>query len=78
MSVRGLDFPFLRHVILYDVPADATAFVHCAGRTARSGNTGLVTCIVEEGNALETNFDGKAIHSLKDAPQLSFKTNQIL
>ena len=73
MSVRGLDFPLVRHVILYDVPVDSTAFVHCAGRTARSGNTGLVTCIVEAGNAQQTNFDGKAIHSLADGPQLCFQ-----
>ena len=72
MSVRGLDFPLVRHVILYDLPVDATAFVHCAGRTARSGNTGLVTCIVEAGDARQGHFDGKAIHSLADGPQLSF------
>ena len=72
MAVRGLDFPLLRHVILYDVPSDATAFVHCAGRTARSGNAGLVTAIIEAGNAGENHFDGKAIHALKDGPQLQF------
>eukprot|EP00438_Fugacium_kawagutii_P002292 Skav226051 [mRNA] locus=scaffold211:171072:171731:+ [translate_table: standard] len=72
MSVRGLDFPLVRHVILYDLPVDATAFVHCAGRTARSGNTGLVTCIVEAGDARQGHFDGKTIHSLTDGPQLSF------
>ena len=72
MSVRGLDFPLVRHVILYDLPVEATAFVHCAGRTARSGNTGLVTCIVEAGDARQGHFDGKAIHSLTDGPQLSF------
>ena len=72
VSARGLDFPQLRHVILYDVPTDATAFVHMAGRTARSGRTGLVTCIVEAGNAAQSRFDGKAIHGLKDGPQLSF------
>lgn len=77
MSVRGLDFPLIRHVILYDVPVDSTAFVHCAGRTARSGNTGLVTCIVEAGNAQQTNFDGKAIHSLADGPQLCFQKYNI-
>jgi len=45
-SARGLDFPLLRHVVLHDVPADVTAFVHCAGRTARRGQPGLVTCLV--------------------------------
>ena len=72
VSARGLDFPLLRHVILFDVPNDATAFVHMAGRTARSGRTGLVTCIVEAGNAAQSRFDGKAIHGLKDGPQLLF------
>eukprot|EP00931_Biecheleriopsis_adriatica_P099267 TRINITY_DN7367_c0_g1_i1.p1 TRINITY_DN7367_c0_g1~~TRINITY_DN7367_c0_g1_i1.p1 ORF type:complete len:431 (-),score=94.56 TRINITY_DN7367_c0_g1_i1:51-1343(-) len=73
-AARGLDFPRVRHVIMYDVPVDATAFVHCAGRTARRGNTGLVTCIVEAGDAGRYQFDGKCLHALKDAPQLSFSS----
>merc|ERR1712107_825247 len=71
-AARGLDFPSLRHVIMYDTPSDVTAFVHCAGRTARRGNTGLVTCLVEAGSADQFQFDGKTLHALKDAPQLSF------
>jgi hypothetical protein len=31
-----------------------------------------VTCIVEAGDARQGHFDGKAIHSLTDGPQLSF------
>ena len=47
----GLDFPRLRHVVLFDPPQDATAFVHSAGRTARRGQEGLVTCLVEASQA---------------------------
>ena len=48
-AARGLDFPRLRHVLLFDMPKDVAGFVHSAGRTARRGKEGLVTCLVESG-----------------------------
>ena len=72
MAARGLDFPKVRHVVLYDAPVDATAFVHSAGRTARRGSSGLVTCIMESGDAAREHVDGKVFHALQDGPQLSF------
>ncbi|CAE7536020.1 DED1, partial [Symbiodinium pilosum] len=72
MAARGLDFPRVRHVILYDAPVDATAFVHSAGRTARRGSSGLVTCIIEKGDAIREHVDGKIFHALTDGPQLTF------
>ncbi|CAJ1432465.1 unnamed protein product [Effrenium voratum] len=56
MAARGLDFPRLRHVVLFDPPQDATAFVHSAGRTARRGQEGLVTCLVEASQGRRTNW----------------------
>ena len=46
VAARGLDFPDVRHVIMYDFPKDAPTFIHRAGRTARRGAGGLLTCFV--------------------------------
>lgn len=75
LAARGLDCPSVRHVILFDTPSDVTAFVHRAGRTARAGEEGVVTCLVSAGG-----FGGgggsfgrhKVLHELKDAPKLNF------
>ena len=47
VATRGLDFPLVRHVIMYDQPRDVTAFIHRAGRTARKGQPGLLTCLIK-------------------------------
>lgn len=47
VASRGLDFPQMRHVIMYDLPDDAAKFIHRAGRTARVGREGHVTCLVQ-------------------------------
>ncbi|OEU23028.1 P-loop containing nucleoside triphosphate hydrolase protein [Fragilariopsis cylindrus CCMP1102] len=76
IAARGLDCPLVRHVILFDTPKDVSAFVHRAGRTARAGEDGTVTCLVQAG----TGFNGggsfgqhKQLHALQDAPKLNFK-----
>ncbi|CAE8690369.1 unnamed protein product, partial [Polarella glacialis] len=73
-AARGLDFPRLQHVVMYDVPPDVTAFVHCAGRTARRGSSGLVTCLVEAHEVEKYEFDFKSHHALSPAVQLNFPT----
>ena len=74
ICARGLDCPSVRHVILFDTPTDVTAFVHRAGRTARAGEEGVVTCLVQAG--FGTSFGGhKDLHALKDAPKLKFEKN---
>ena len=45
LAARGLDFPHVRHVVMYDMPKDVTAFIHRAGRTARCGERGLLSCL---------------------------------
>ena len=45
LAARGLDFPHVRHVVMYDMPKDVTAFIHRAGRTARRGERGLLSCL---------------------------------
>jgi len=78
---RGLDCPSVRHVVLFDTPTDVTAFVHRAGRTARAGEEGVVTCLVQTGGAGGIGSFGdsggsfgkhKNLHALLDAPKLSF------
>ena len=68
MAARGLDFPRVRHVVLFDAPVDATAFVHSAGRTARRGSIGLVTCIIEGGDAAREHIDGKIFSCIAGRP----------
>ena len=65
---RGLDLPRVRHVVMYDVCDDAATFVHCAGRTARRGRKGLVTCLIPSGGG---RF--RELHSLQGAEPLEFQ-----
>ena len=72
IASRGLDFPELCHVVLYDVPQTVAAFVHSAGRTARRGQNGVVTCLVH--SKREEGLYGKyaEIHALQPAKKLVF------
>lgn len=81
IAARGLDCPSVRHVILFDTPTDVTAFVHRAGRTARAGEEGVVTCLIQAGGAGGLGSFGyaggsfgkhKNLHALLDAPKLNF------
>ncbi|HZX33635.1 MAG TPA: DEAD/DEAH box helicase [Rhodocyclaceae bacterium] len=40
VAARGIDVPRISHVINYDIPYDAEAYVHRIGRTGRAGRTG--------------------------------------
>ena len=46
----------LDHVVMYDMPQDVGEYVHCAGRTARRGNEGVVTCASLPTLGLETSI----------------------
>ena len=79
IAARGLDCPSVRHVVLFDTPTDVTAFVHRAGRTARAGEEGVVTCLVQAGGGVGSfgvsggSFgEHKNLHALLDAPKLNF------
>ena len=71
---RGLDVPSLRHVILFDMPTDVAGFVHCAGRTARRGRPGLVSCLVES-QSQASRF--RELHALTRAPKLQFEAQAL-
>lgn len=74
IAARGLDVPNVRHVILFDVPTDISGFIHQAGRTARRGQQGLITCLVKTGSADYARYSH--LHALKDASKLDFATHR--
>lgn len=47
VAARGLDIERLSHVVNYDVPASAEAYVHRIGRTGRAGRGGTAITLVE-------------------------------
>jgi superfamily II DNA/RNA helicase len=69
IAARGLDVPELAHVVMYDMPADVVAYVHCAGRTARRGSSGRVTCLV---NSRQEAGHYRKLHALQHAAKLEF------
>jgi ATP-dependent RNA helicase DeaD len=69
VAARGLDIPTVSHVINYDMPDEAEAYVHRVGRTARMGALGKAITLVEPGQgglltAVEklTNVEVKESH----------------
>ena len=47
MAARGIDAPYLTHVINLDLPTDASHYAHRAGRCGRGGRPGValtITC----------------------------------
>jgi ATP-dependent RNA helicase RhlE len=49
IAARGLDFDGITHVVNYDVPRSADAYVHRAGRTGRALATGVAITLVSPG-----------------------------
>ena len=50
VAARGLDIADLSHVVNFDLPAEAEAYVHRIGRTGRAGASGIAVsfCSIEE------------------------------
>ena len=42
MAARGIDAPYLTHVVNLDLPTDASHYAHRAGRCGRGGRPGVV------------------------------------
>lgn len=47
VAARGLDVQHVSHVVNYDVPAAADAYVHRIGRTGRAGRSGMAITLAE-------------------------------
>lgn len=60
LGSRGLDFPFLSHVINFDFPKTSTDYLHRAGRTGRAGTKGDVISFYH-------NKDQKILNELKES-----------
>lgn len=50
IAQRGLDLPNCGHIINYDFPMNSIDYLHRAGRTARFGEPGRVTSLVQKGD----------------------------
>lgn len=57
LASRGLDFSHVSHVINYDFPANAEAYTHRTGRTARMGRKGVALTLFTKGDL----YDLKAV-----------------
>ncbi|KAI8926742.1 P-loop containing nucleoside triphosphate hydrolase protein [Entophlyctis helioformis] len=58
---RGLDIPTVQVVLNYELPADATDYVHRVGRTARAGRGGLsLSFVTERDVAIVENIESKS------------------
>jgi superfamily II DNA/RNA helicase len=60
LAARGLDFPFLSHVINFDFPSSTSDYLHRAGRTGRAGKKGHIV-------SLYHNNDEQIINELKES-----------
>jgi superfamily II DNA/RNA helicase len=65
---RGLDFPDVDTVIMFDFPHTGEDFLHRAGRTGRGEAPGLVVCLV--GGGRERDFASKAKRALEQRSPL--------
>jgi ATP-dependent RNA helicase DeaD len=47
VAARGLDIDRVSHVVNYDIPSNAEAYIHRIGRTGRAGREGVAITLVE-------------------------------
>ncbi|XP_063146339.1 ATP-dependent RNA helicase DDX24 [Candoia aspera] len=69
VAARGLDIPYVQHVIHYQVPRTSELYVHRSGRTARAANEGLSLLLVGPHDLI--NFK-KIYKTLKKNEELPF------
>ncbi|KAJ9079223.1 hypothetical protein DSO57_1037677 [Entomophthora muscae] len=67
IASRGLDTTSVNHVIMYDFPVAALDYLHRCGRTARAGQSGVVTSLL-----------GKKDRTLAERIRRSIRTNTVL
>ncbi|XP_074042289.1 ATP-dependent RNA helicase DDX24 [Leptinotarsa decemlineata] len=49
VAARGLDIPFVEHVLHYQTPRTSESYVHRSGRTARASREGITILLIEPG-----------------------------
>eukprot|EP00842_Homolaphlyctis_polyrhiza_P006827 jgi/Hompol1/733/HPOL_000927-RA len=65
----GLDIPTVQVVINYELPADATDYIHRVGRTARAGRGGLSLSFVTEHDVdIVLNIEEKSKKKMTEYP----------
>ena len=62
VAARGLDIPDVTHVINYDLPSDAEAYVHRIGRTGRAGQSGEAVTLVTPRERGALTIIERAVH----------------
>ncbi|TYZ58610.1 hypothetical protein PybrP1_004357 [[Pythium] brassicae (nom. inval.)] len=67
VAAKGLDFPDIKHVINFDMPAEIENYVHRIGRTGRCGRTGVATTFINKSVPESALLDLK--HLLVEAKQ---------
>jgi ATP-dependent RNA helicase DDX49/DBP8 len=66
VAARGLDIPSVDLVVNFDVPMNATEYVHRVGRTSRTGRGGLaLTFVAQYDVALVQVIEGEIGHRLE-------------
>ena len=48
LASRGLDIPFVSHIINFDFPRSISDYLHRAGRAGRAGRDGFVMSLYRE------------------------------
>src|SRR5690606_36420718 len=69
VAARGLDVQHVSHVVNYDVPSAAEAYVHRIGRTGRAGRTGTAITMAEpREHRMLRNIERVTGQSIETAP----------
>lgn len=67
VASKGLDFPDIQHVILFDMPKEIEDYIHRIGRTGRGGKSGVATTYINSECTEQVLLDLK--HLLIEAKQ---------
>jgi ATP-dependent RNA helicase RhlE len=82
LASRGIDVQGVSHVINYDLPVEAEAYVHRIGRTARAGREGIAISFCDESERDALSRVQKLIklklpvESFKGVPEASVKSSE--